>query len=363
MASAKAPLVAVTGASGFVGSHIVNELLQRGYRVRAALRDPNNEEKVGHLKAMALAPTCRGSLELVSGDLLAPGSYDAAFAGADAVIHTAAVVEIMSVSDPQKEIVDPAVLGTQNVLNSIDKVGTVKTLVYTSTILAVQSFNQDEGHTFNEADWNDWSTIENGDPYGFAKTQAEKLLQSHAQGKPYSVRVINPGVILGPVFCKAHTKASTVLVRELLFRNPMANYLSSFVDVRDVAKAHVEALERPGAAGKRFLVVSDSPCMCTTDLGPIAEAGCPEYVTQATPKYSSFVFSCLGALSRLPLLGPLVMSEFQRRACQTQVNFSNSLAKEVLGLQFRPLEETVRDSARSMVEGGYVKAKLKQSAP
>eukprot|EP00933_Yihiella_yeosuensis_P036796 TRINITY_DN3059_c0_g1_i2.p1 TRINITY_DN3059_c0_g1~~TRINITY_DN3059_c0_g1_i2.p1 ORF type:complete len:358 (-),score=65.12 TRINITY_DN3059_c0_g1_i2:410-1483(-) len=350
-------VVAVTGATGFIGSHIVNELLQRGYHVRAPVRDPTNEEKVAHLKALASGKP--GKLELMTGDLSQSGSYDAAFAGADAVIHTAAVVEVLNVSNAQEEIVDPAVAGTENVLSSVDKAPSVKTFVYTSTCLATQSFDQDDDHVFTEDDWNDWSTIENGDAYGFAKATAERLVMSHAEGKEYSVRVINPGVSLGPVFCKAHTKASTVLVRELLYHNPLNNYFCSFVDVRDVAKAHVEAMIRPAAGGRRFLLVATDP-MNTVDLGPVAEEACPEYVTKAVAKYPTFTVTLLSALSRIPLVGHLVMSEFQRLCLEQPIQFSNAAAQEVLGIKFRPLEETVRDSARSMVEGGYVKAKLNE---
>lgn len=254
---------------------------------------------------------------------------------------------------------DPALVGTQNVLESIDRAGTVKTLVYTSTVLAVQTFDRPVEHVFTEADWNDWSTVDRGDPYGFAKTQAERLVMTHSAGKPYTVRVINPGVVLGPVFCKAHTKASTVLVRQLLYRNKMLNYYCTFVDVRDVAKAHAEALERPAAAGLRFILVGDAPCMCTTDLGAIAGKACPEFATEGLPKYPTWMFAAFSVLSFVPFVGSYVMSEFERRMARTPVAFSNARAKEVLGMSFRTLEETVRDSARSMVDGGYVKAELR----
>lgn len=357
MASIVKPVVAVTGASGFIGSHIVNVLLQHGYHVRALVRDPSDETKVAHLRKLVVAG-CPGTLQLMAGDLLKKGDYDKAFNGASAVIHTAAVVEIINVADAEKQIVAPAVEGTQNVMDSIDKSPSVRTLVYTSTVLAVQSFNKAEDHVFTESDWNDWSTIENGDPYGFAKTRAEQLLLERSKGKPYSVRVINPGVVLGPIFCKAHTKASTVLVREMLYRNPMHNYLCTFVDVRDVAMAHLEAMRRPNAHELRFILVGDERCMCTTDLGPIMEEACPEFLTEATPKYPGWKFHLYSALSRLSL-GSLGISEFQRLAFTVAVNFSNARAKQVLGLKFRPLSETLRDSAMSMVEGGYVKPELR----
>jgi len=349
-------LVAVTGASGFIGSHVVNALLRRGHTVRAVVRDPSNDEKINHLRAFANAER---QLTFASGDLLSPGSFDEAFAGVDVVIHTAAVVEILRVSDPQKQIVDPSLRGVENVLSSIDKAGTVKILVHTSSCIASMSFEKPEDHVFTEEDWNTWSTLES-DAYGFAKTEAEKLMVAHAEGThTYSLHVMQPGVVLGPVYTKAHTKSSTVLVREMLYHNPMLNYQCTFVDVRDVAEAHVEALERPASSGGRFLLVGDTPAMRTTDLGPIAAAALPDYETRAVEKYPPWKFQLLRALSFLPMVGPLVMSDFERIVFERSVHFSNKRAKEILGMSFRPLEETVRDSAISMIDGGFVKPKLK----
>ena len=94
---------------------------------------------------------------------------------------------------------------------------------------------------------------------------------------------INPTVVLGPVLTKAHTKASAVLVRECLFRNPMNAYMATFVDVRDVAAAIAAALLRPAAAGERFLLVSDDPPMNTLELGAIAQVGPPSPSPSPSP--------------------------------------------------------------------------------
>lgn len=264
---------------------------------------------------------------------------------------------MVGLKDAKKEILAPAVEGTKNVLSSIDKTPSVKTLVYTSTCLAVQSFSKPVDHVFTELDWNDWSTLANGDPYGFAKTQAERLVLAHSEGKHYSVRILNPGVVLGPVLCKAHTKASTVLIREMLYHNPMLNYLCTFVDVRDVARAHIEALEKLQAAGQRFLLVGDEGCMVTTDLGPIATRACPDFIMEAKPMYSQLFLTFCSVLAYVPGLGSMVMSDFQRLVTSTPIHFSNAKAKEVLGITFRSLEETVRDSAQAMVDGGYLQPK------
>ena len=97
----------VTGASGFIGSHVVDALLGKGYAVRAVVRDPSNAAKTAHLSALAAA--CGGEVAFARGDLLEEGSFDDAFAGAAAVVHCAAVVEILNVKDPVKDIAGPRV--------------------------------------------------------------------------------------------------------------------------------------------------------------------------------------------------------------------------------------------------------------
>ena len=85
-------VVAVTGANGFIGSHVVKQLLGAGYTVRAIVRDKDSEEKTSHLKKAAQDEGAADRLVLFSGDLMKAGDYDEAFAGADAVVHTAAFV-------------------------------------------------------------------------------------------------------------------------------------------------------------------------------------------------------------------------------------------------------------------------------
>merc|ERR1712118_233671 len=134
------------------------------------------------------------NLVFFAGDLLKSGSYDEAFAGADAVMHMAAVVEIFDVKDPQKEIVDPSVEGTRNVLASAGRAGTVKRFVHTSSVAAVWAMDKPQSYAFSESDYNDWSSISNGDPYGYAKVTAERMVRDHIlQGKKgYDLVTLNP---------------------------------------------------------------------------------------------------------------------------------------------------------------------------
>jgi nucleoside-diphosphate-sugar epimerase len=135
---------------------------------------------------------------------------------------------------------------------------------------------------------------------GYAKTTQEREVWKDVaeDGCPFDAVVLNPSVTLGPAMCKAHTKSSTVLVREVLFGNKMQNFNASYVDVRDVALAASAALQTASAAGKRFIVTGDEGPMNNLDLGPIAQKGLPAYNVGGLPKYYSWQV-WLGARLRL----------------------------------------------------------------
>jgi len=343
--------VAVTGASGFVASHICKELLENGYSVRAVVRDQNNEEKVAHLRKLAADCNRSDALSFHSADLLIEGSYDTAFEGCDAVVHSAAVVEIGMSKDPQREIVDPSVLGTKNVLNSIIKCPSVHRLVFTSSVAAVHSpVGKRDGYIFTESDYNEYSTIAT-DAYGYAKHQAELAAmgrdEAERSSRRFDVVAINPGVVLGPCMTKQHTKSSAVLVRQLIYGNKMDNYQCSFVDVRDVARMHVRALAVQDAGGSRFIGVNDTPPMHTCDLGPIAQRTFPQLLLASPPTigWIGWTFAKWFGYA----------TEFQIAMVERALPFSNEKAKSVLGIEFRPLEDTVRDTVQSMVDSGWIK--------
>ena len=105
-------IVLVTGASGFIGSHIVANLLASGKSVRASVRDLDDPEKVDHLKALPVADG--GSLELVKMDLFDVAAVKSAVAGCSDVIHAAAALHVGNM-DKQKDVVDPSLIGTQNI--------------------------------------------------------------------------------------------------------------------------------------------------------------------------------------------------------------------------------------------------------
>ena len=249
-------MVLVTGASGYIGSHIVANLLSKGRAVRGTVRDASDPERVEHLRAMEVAGG--GSLELVEMDLLDVDSVRSAVSGCRSVIHTAAVVVLKS-KRPQEKIVDPSVIGTKNVLDAIDASGSVEHLVHTSSTAAIRPQNWSDGETLTTESWADDATLENN-PYGLAKFSSERIVRDwheKREGSGPRMVTINPCVVLGPPLSKRHLDGSPSFVMTLLNRDipAVVPMHISIVDVRDVAEAHVRALTKGSDAG-RYLVVS-----------------------------------------------------------------------------------------------------------
>ena len=166
--------VVVTGASGYIGSHIVANLLLKGKKVRATVRDSQDHERVQHLKEMKISD--EGSLEIVEMDLFDGDSVDRAIDGATDVIHTAAVVIVRS-RNPQEKIVDPSVVGTKNIISAIEKSGTVERFVHTSSTAAIRPENWEDGQILTTGTFANDATLEQN-PYGLAKYSAEMIVRN-----------------------------------------------------------------------------------------------------------------------------------------------------------------------------------------
>ncbi|MEZ4463187.1 MAG: NAD-dependent epimerase/dehydratase family protein [bacterium] len=336
--------IAVTGATGFIGSHVIRVLLERGYTVRACVRDPENRSKVAHLEALAAG--LPGTLSFHRGDLLDEGSYDEAFAGATGVIHTAAVVTFTA-ADPEAEIVRPSLDGTRNVLGAIERSGSVQRLVHTSSVSAVVS-RAEPGRLYTEADYSDEATIKS-DAYAYAKREAERLVAAHPGS--FSRVMINPGLVVGPVYTSAHAKGSASVVRDFVVGTfPGApGFAFSVVDVREVADAHVDALERADLDG-RFIVSAATLWM--REMAAAVAAGFPELRVRTNQLPSILIY--LAAIFDKRMSLAMVKNLLKRPQ-----RVDNARSREVLKLTYRPIEESICECARSMIDQGFARPKGK----
>ncbi len=337
-------VVLVTGASGYIGSHIVANLLSKGKVVRATVRDASDPERVDHLKNMEIAKG--GSLEIIEMNLLDSESVHRAVYGCKEVIHTAAVVVLKS-KNPQEKIVDPSVVGTQNVLDAIDSSETVECLVHTSSTAAIRPQRWEDGQTLTTDTWAEDANIEDN-PYGLAKFSAERLVRNwHSTNKngPRMV-TINPCVVLGPPLSKRHLRGSPsfimmLLRREIPFVIPMH---ISIVDVRDVAEAHVRALSR-GDSGGRYLVVSGQ--MWWKEVAMAIKKGNPtmKIPTKQIPYFLSLIVS---------IFHPRVSLSWARMHLGKRLYWDASPAEKDLGMEWRSPEESLLDTIPPILENRWV---------
>jgi len=240
-------LVLVTGVGGFVGSHVALTLLEKGYRVRGTVRSiggPATAHLTEHPKL--------SKVELVTADLMADEAWPAAVAGCDAIMHTASPFPFGKV-EPDS-LVKPALGGTERVLNAAAAAG-IKRVVLTSSVVSVSSGrakNDTAERVFTEEDW---SNSELCDEYPKSKTLAEKKAWELAEKHSLQLTTINPSYVLGPILSERDC-TSLLMVQKLLSgaipATPRIWIVA--VDVRDVAMAHVSALEKPESIGKRYIL-------------------------------------------------------------------------------------------------------------
>lgn len=344
--------VLVTGANGYVASWLVKKLLDDGITVHAAVRNPENTSKVAHL--IAAATNSPGTLKLFKADLLNFGSYKEAMEGCELVYHTASPFTT-DVKDPQKELIDPAVKGTENVLMSAKESSSVKRVVVTSSCAAmytdaIDTVNAPTGK-LTEDSWNTTSSLEY-QPYSYSKTLAEKKAWKIAKSQDtWDLITINMSLVLGPALNTQQTTSESVNILKLLGGGDMKMGAPKLgvgvVDVRDVAEAHFRAGYTPEAHGRYITSAHNTNFL---EMGTIL-----------LPKYGSKYPLPKRALPKwlLLLVGPFVNKLFTRKFIRNNVNIpwnaDNSKIKKELGITFKPLKETMEDSFQMLIDEGIIK--------
>ncbi|MFT4622366.1 MAG: nucleoside-diphosphate-sugar epimerase [Myxococcota bacterium] len=333
--------VCITGATGFVGAHVTVAFLEAGIGVHAAVRSPDDPEKIGPL--VDAAERTGTPLTFFSADLGTPGSFDAAVAGCDAVVHVAAVARLTA-PDPQRQIVDPAVEGARTVLDAATR-GGVRRVVLTSSVAAIGNYKASQARPLTEADWNEAATLDT-DPYGLAKTNAERLAWAMAEAAPWDLVALNPSMVLGPVLAPRHAKASPSVVRDVLVGTYPAIPKLAFglVDVRDLAAAHLAAVQREDAGGRHLLCAGTR---WMRDIAVLLAEAYPERRIRTWPLPNLVMYLAAVTGKRVSLSN---LRDMLGRVPQ----YDGSSAPTRLGVSYTGIDQTLRDTAASLVRLGLV---------
>lgn len=344
--------VLVTGATGYVAGHLVKRLLEEGVTVHSAVRNPSDKEKLKHL--ITMAENSPGEIVFFQSDLLKEGSYSEAMKGCSIVFHTASPF-IWNVNDPQKDLVDPALIGTRNVLNEVNRTESVQRVILTSSLVAIYGDNVDISNAPNgiltEEVWNTSSSLQRN-PYSFSKTIAERDAWEIARSQSrWDMVVLNPGVVLGPGITPFTTSESFRIVKGFgdgTFKYGVAHLEIGAVDVRDLAEAHLAAARKDTAPG-RYIVNGHN-----TNMFELAELLRDRFgkdyplPKKVLPKWLAWLL--------IPLLVRSITREYISRNMNHPFRADNSKSINDLGLAYRPLSETINEMFQQMADAGIFKS-------
>ncbi|VAH37067.1 unnamed protein product [Triticum turgidum subsp. durum] len=249
----------VTGGNGYIASALVKTLLEKGYAVKTTVRNPDDMEKNSHLKDLqALGP-----LEVLRADLVEEGSFDGAVAGCDYAFLVAAPVNLYA-EDPERDVIEPAVHGTLNVLRSCVRAGTVRRVVLTSSAAAVSSRPlEGDGHVLDEDSWSDVeflrSTKTGAWAYPVSKVLLEKAACAFALEHGISLVTVCPVVTVGAApAAKVNTSVPDILsllsgddarISKLEFIERVTGAIP-MVHIDDLCRAELFLAEEKAASGR-----------------------------------------------------------------------------------------------------------------
>jgi len=328
----------VTGASGYVAAHLTLQLLEAGHTVHATVRSLRQETKLRPLRAMQ--QRFPGRLELFEADLLVPGSFDTAMAGCEIVHHLASPFLLPEkITDGQRQMIEPALQGTRNVLAGVERCPSVRRVVMTSTVGAMFGdyidVRQMKGGILSEAYFNTTSTLATN-PYHLSKVLAEKeAWRLNGLQQRWSLVTINPGMILGPSLTPESASGSLFLLDEMLrgvLFYGMPNLSLTTVDVREVALAHRRAAERPAAHGRYIL--AEREMISFVEISRILRSVHPRPWLLPRHRIPDWVVRLIG-----PAFG--LTQDYIRKHLGIQFPVDNRRSIEELGIVYRPIRETL----------------------
>ena len=334
--------VLVTGATGFIALHCIQQLLDMGYQVRGTLRSEKRKSEVRD--AMQKHSSNHENLELVMTDLLNDEGWDEAVEGCDYVLHVASPFVLIE-PDNEDDLIKPAVEGSLRVLRTCSGTN-VKKVVLTSSFAAI-GYGHDK-EIYDETDWSIPSTA-NGTigAYATSKTNAEKAAWDYvsdlSEKDKFDFTVINPVAVTGPMLSEDIGTSNSMFIQLCDGSMPACPRIHiGFVDVRDVAKAHIFAMKSEATNSERIIVSQKE--MFFSELGQVLRnAGYKKAPTREMPnflvKFLALFIKELGGLKRS--LGHTVFAD-------------KSKAKKLFNWEYVSAEDSAIETAEQLQSMGLI---------
>lgn len=340
--------VCVSGVSGFIGSQIAHDLLSKGYSVHGTVRK-NVPDKTQHLTSHPQA----SNLKIFEADLLKPETFASALKECEAAIHVASPYK-MEVKDPQKELVDPALIGTKGFLESCKAAKGVTKVVLTSSVAAVSDEGRKDGKKFTEDDWNEHSTLKRL-PYYYSKTVAEQAAWKWAdENKESGIKlvVINPFLVAGSSLVKSLNESAAFMKDIATGGLPgIMDLTFTYVDVKDVSLAHILAMESDIAEG-RYICASQPALSMKETVQVMTEEGFHPNTMDFT---NSFMTNLVKTMSHVMPGGQA--GHFVRNNLGRPLLVSNDKIRRDLKMDFRSPKDVLKDTLFDLQKWGHVAEK------
>lgn len=345
--------VLVTGGTSYIGSRVVLRLLEAGYTVHTTVRRLSHTRKLQPLVAMQ--EKYPGRLELFEANLLRPGAFEEPMRGCATVHHVASPFKLPEhIKDGQTEMLEPALDGVRNVLDAVTKTESVTRVILTSTIGAIAGDYADvldkmKDGVMSEAYFQNSSSLTHN-PYHYSKVESEKeawrVFEQQGAVKRWTLVALCPGLVLGPSLVPyAESESGSLrllhdmMKGELWFGAPKLNFC--LVDVREVAEAHLQAMEKPETHGRYIIARHEmtSYLEIANVLRPIHRKPLllPKY---ETPTVAVRLIGWAFGLTQYWI----------RRNMDIRFKVDNSRSIQELGISYRPVDEMITEHYRSWAE-------------
>ena len=332
--------VLVTGITGFIGQHCAVELLNQGYEVVGSIRSKSKADSTRNAIGK-VAPI--DQLSFAEADLLSDKGWDVAMKGCDYVLHVASPFMMKEPKD-ENEMIAPAVEGTERVISAAQR-NVIKRLVLTSSTFAIIAGKQ-SGH-YGPNDWSD--TGAKIGAYAKSKTLAERAAwEINKEQLRWDLVVINPSLVIGPGINPHSTSESFNIIRQLgdgTGKMGTPEFFVGAVDVRDLAEAHFNAGFFPGAQGRHIISAREVSLLELSEILQKKYGNQFPFPKKNLPKFMIW------------LLAP--MAGVKRKMVRKNVGYhwlvDNSKSIRELGINYRPVEESITDYFQQMIDLGVFK--------